>query len=157
MLADTTRPLKANGIVFRLRTTRSGPAGQNRPGVAADAADLELCGDSVGPPSYEPAELVEFGVQDDEAGRRNDRTNGRRREYYGDRMTLVILGTFYAATVAAGYLVEIIFWRPRPGTGSQHRPGGGGDRRRPGGLSMLRMMNKPTSAVTRAGLGQAPD
>jgi uncharacterized protein len=31
------------------------------------------------------------------------------RKYYGMRMTLVILGTFYAAMVAAGYLVEIIF------------------------------------------------
>jgi uncharacterized membrane protein YraQ (UPF0718 family) len=31
------------------------------------------------------------------------------RKYYGIRMTLVILGTFYAAMVAAGYLVEIIF------------------------------------------------
>ena len=31
------------------------------------------------------------------------------RKYYGVRMTLVILGTFYAAMVAAGYLVEIVF------------------------------------------------
>jgi uncharacterized protein len=31
------------------------------------------------------------------------------RKYYGIRMTLVILGTFYAAMVAAGYVVEIIF------------------------------------------------
>jgi uncharacterized protein len=31
------------------------------------------------------------------------------RKFYGVRMTLVILGTFYAAIVAAGYLVEIIF------------------------------------------------
>jgi uncharacterized membrane protein YraQ (UPF0718 family) len=31
------------------------------------------------------------------------------RKYYGMKMTLVILGTFYAAMVAAGYLVEIIF------------------------------------------------
>ena len=31
------------------------------------------------------------------------------RKYYGVRMTLVILGTFYAAMVVAGYLVEIVF------------------------------------------------
>ncbi len=31
------------------------------------------------------------------------------RKYYGIKMTLVILGTFYAAMVTAGYLVEIIF------------------------------------------------
>jgi uncharacterized protein len=31
------------------------------------------------------------------------------RRYYGTRMTLVLLGTFYAAMVGAGYLVELIF------------------------------------------------
>ena len=31
------------------------------------------------------------------------------RKYYGTRMMLVLLGTFYAAMVAAGYLVELIF------------------------------------------------
>ena len=31
------------------------------------------------------------------------------RKYYGVRMMLVILGTFYAAMVAAGYLVEVVF------------------------------------------------
>jgi uncharacterized protein len=31
------------------------------------------------------------------------------RRYYGTRMALVLLGTFYAAMVGAGYLVELIF------------------------------------------------
>jgi uncharacterized membrane protein YraQ (UPF0718 family) len=31
------------------------------------------------------------------------------RRYYGTRMTLVLLGTFYAAMVGAGYLVELLF------------------------------------------------
>jgi uncharacterized protein len=31
------------------------------------------------------------------------------RKYYGARMALVLLGTFYAAMVGAGYLVELIF------------------------------------------------
>jgi hypothetical protein len=31
------------------------------------------------------------------------------RKYYGTRMMLTLLGTFYAAMVAAGYLVELIF------------------------------------------------
>jgi hypothetical protein len=31
------------------------------------------------------------------------------RKYYGIRMTLVILGTFYAAMVVAGYVVELVF------------------------------------------------
>jgi uncharacterized protein len=31
------------------------------------------------------------------------------RRYYGTRMALVLLGTFYAAMVAAGYLVELVF------------------------------------------------
>jgi len=31
------------------------------------------------------------------------------RKYYGLRMTLVLLGTFYAAMVGAGYLVELLF------------------------------------------------
>lgn len=31
------------------------------------------------------------------------------RKYYGTRMTLTLLGTFYAAMVGAGYVVEIIF------------------------------------------------
>jgi hypothetical protein len=31
------------------------------------------------------------------------------RRYYGTRMTLVLLGAFYAAMVGAGYLVEILF------------------------------------------------
>ncbi|MFD1047183.1 permease [Kibdelosporangium lantanae] len=31
------------------------------------------------------------------------------RKYYGTRMTLVILGTFYASMVVAGYLVELLF------------------------------------------------
>src|SRR6185437_7616313 len=31
------------------------------------------------------------------------------RKYYGLRMMLTLLGTFYGAMVAAGYLVEIIF------------------------------------------------
>jgi uncharacterized membrane protein YraQ (UPF0718 family) len=31
------------------------------------------------------------------------------RKYYGIRMTLVLLGTFYAAMVGAGYLVELLF------------------------------------------------
>ncbi|MFF4593510.1 permease [Amycolatopsis sp. NPDC001319] len=31
------------------------------------------------------------------------------RKYYGLRMTLVLLGTFYAAMVAAGYAVELLF------------------------------------------------
>lgn len=31
------------------------------------------------------------------------------RKYYGARMALVLLGTFYAAMVGAGYLVEVIF------------------------------------------------
>ena len=31
------------------------------------------------------------------------------RKYYGTRMMLTLLGTFYAAMVGAGYLVELIF------------------------------------------------
>jgi uncharacterized protein len=31
------------------------------------------------------------------------------RKYYGARMSLVLLGTFYAAIVGAGYLVEVLF------------------------------------------------
>ncbi|MGH3608261.1 MAG: permease, partial [Pseudonocardiaceae bacterium] len=31
------------------------------------------------------------------------------RKYYGPRMTLVLLGAFYAAMVGAGYLVELLF------------------------------------------------
>lgn len=31
------------------------------------------------------------------------------RKYYGTKMTLTLLGTFYAAMVTAGYLVELIF------------------------------------------------
>jgi uncharacterized protein len=31
------------------------------------------------------------------------------RKYYGTRMMLTLLGTFYAAMIAAGYLVELIF------------------------------------------------
>jgi uncharacterized protein len=31
------------------------------------------------------------------------------RKYYGTAMMLTLLGTFYAAMVAAGYLVELIF------------------------------------------------
>ncbi|HVW43935.1 MAG TPA: permease [Amycolatopsis sp.] len=31
------------------------------------------------------------------------------RKYYGTRMTLVLLGTFYAAMAGAGYLVELLF------------------------------------------------
>jgi hypothetical protein len=31
------------------------------------------------------------------------------RRYYGTRMTLVLLGTFYAAMVGAGYLIELLF------------------------------------------------
>jgi uncharacterized membrane protein YraQ (UPF0718 family) len=31
------------------------------------------------------------------------------RKYYGTRMALVLLGTFYAAMVGAGYLVELLF------------------------------------------------
>lgn len=31
------------------------------------------------------------------------------RKYYGTRMTLVLLSTFYAAMVGTGYLVELIF------------------------------------------------
>ncbi|MGH3791235.1 MAG: permease [Pseudonocardiaceae bacterium] len=31
------------------------------------------------------------------------------RRYYGARMALVLLGTFYAAIVGAGYLVELLF------------------------------------------------
>jgi uncharacterized membrane protein YraQ (UPF0718 family) len=31
------------------------------------------------------------------------------RRYYGTRMALVLLGTFYAAMVGAGYLVELLF------------------------------------------------
>src|SRR5205085_11498382 len=31
------------------------------------------------------------------------------RKYYGARMMLVLLGTFYAAMVGAGYLVELLF------------------------------------------------
>ena len=31
------------------------------------------------------------------------------RKYYGTRMTLILLGTFYAAMVGAGYLVELLF------------------------------------------------
>ena len=31
------------------------------------------------------------------------------RKYYGTRMMLTLLGTFYAAMVAAGYVVELIF------------------------------------------------
>jgi uncharacterized membrane protein YraQ (UPF0718 family) len=31
------------------------------------------------------------------------------RKYYGIKMTLVLFGTFYAAMVVAGYLVEILF------------------------------------------------
>ena len=35
------------------------------------------------------------------------------RKYYGTRMMLTLLGTFYAAMVAAGYLVELIFGATR--------------------------------------------
>jgi uncharacterized membrane protein YraQ (UPF0718 family) len=31
------------------------------------------------------------------------------RKYYGTRMMLTLLGTFYAAMIAAGYLVELLF------------------------------------------------
>ena len=31
------------------------------------------------------------------------------RKYYGTRMMLVLLGTFYVSMVAAGYLVELVF------------------------------------------------
>ena len=31
------------------------------------------------------------------------------RKYYGTRMTLILLGTFYTAMVGAGYVVEILF------------------------------------------------
>jgi uncharacterized membrane protein YraQ (UPF0718 family) len=31
------------------------------------------------------------------------------RKYYGTRMTLVLLGTFYVSMVCAGYLVELLF------------------------------------------------
>jgi uncharacterized membrane protein YraQ (UPF0718 family) len=31
------------------------------------------------------------------------------RKYYGTRMMLTLLGTFYAAMVAAGYLIELLF------------------------------------------------
>lgn len=31
------------------------------------------------------------------------------RKYYGTRMMLTLLGTFYASMVAAGYLVELLF------------------------------------------------
>jgi uncharacterized membrane protein YraQ (UPF0718 family) len=31
------------------------------------------------------------------------------RKYYGPKMMFVLLGTFYAAMVGAGYLVEILF------------------------------------------------
>ncbi|NBH04188.1 permease [Amycolatopsis sp. SID8362] len=31
------------------------------------------------------------------------------RKYYGARMTLVLLGTFYAAMVGAGYVIELLF------------------------------------------------
>jgi uncharacterized membrane protein YraQ (UPF0718 family) len=31
------------------------------------------------------------------------------RKYYGTRMTFVLLGTFYAAMVAAGYVIELLF------------------------------------------------
>jgi uncharacterized protein len=31
------------------------------------------------------------------------------RKYYGGRMALFILGTFYAAMAAAGYVIEIVF------------------------------------------------
>ncbi|HEY6421964.1 MAG TPA: permease [Pseudonocardiaceae bacterium] len=32
-----------------------------------------------------------------------------KRRYYGPRMALVLLGTFYAAMVGAGYLIELLF------------------------------------------------
>ena len=32
------------------------------------------------------------------------------RRYYGLKMMLVLMGTFYVAMVAAGYLVEALFW-----------------------------------------------
>src|SRR5439155_8695361 len=35
------------------------------------------------------------------------------RRYYGIRMTLVLLGTFYASMVAAGYLIELLFGAAR--------------------------------------------
>jgi uncharacterized membrane protein YraQ (UPF0718 family) len=31
------------------------------------------------------------------------------RKYYGTRMTLVLLGTFYASMVGAGYVIELLF------------------------------------------------
>src|SRR5262249_2524063 len=31
------------------------------------------------------------------------------RKYYGTKMMLVLLGTFYLSTVCAGYLVELLF------------------------------------------------
>ena len=85
------------------------------------------------------------------------------RKYYGPRMALFILGTFYAAMVAAGYVIEIVFGGlgliPSPGTAKIPDQGVSWDYTtwlnivfgllaavllvrffRTGGLSMLRMM-----------------
>jgi uncharacterized protein len=85
------------------------------------------------------------------------------RKYYGPRMALFILGTFYAAMVAAGYVIEVVFGGlgliPSPATAKIPDQGVAWDYTtwlniifgllaavllvrffRTGGLSMLRMM-----------------
>jgi len=85
------------------------------------------------------------------------------RKYYGPRMALFVLGTFYAAMVAAGYVIEIVFGGlgliPSPDTAKIPDQGVSWDYTtwlniifgllaavllvrffRTGGLSMLRMM-----------------
>ena len=43
------------------------------------------------------------------------------RKYYGTRMMLVLLGTFYATMVLAGYIVEFAVQRAGPGPGRRGR------------------------------------
>jgi hypothetical protein len=89
------------------------------------------------------------------------------RKYYGTKMSLFLLGTFYVTMVAAGYIVEVLFGRPRPDPGGPPpRQGHRGLRSaqlhhdaqrgvlllavvlvvrflRTGGREMLRMMDEP--------------
>jgi uncharacterized protein len=95
------------------------------------------------------------------------------RKYYGAAMALFLLGTFYAAMVAAGYLIEIIFGRlgliPSPASAKIPDQGVSWDYTtwlnivflvlaagllirfiRTGGLAMLRMMGGTPNAHSHA-------
>jgi len=94
------------------------------------------------------------------------------RRYYGIRMALVLLGTFFAAMVGAGYLVELLFGVagliPAERTATVMQEGISGNYTtwlniaflalaavlvvrflRTGGISMLRMMGAPPDEYAR--------